>query len=308
MKFTTRHVDPSDGFPISQANTNIHTHKTNPSDLDSEDQHQHHHRQLPQAPSLRRLHHFRTVVLPILLVLVFTTLILGSIYAYCVAKPHTDIADQLAQNSTAEADSSLFQRSASSSSPTSQTSTSSPSTSTTSKSESDSSRLALLFYTLTTPTTSIIHLFFEIVMHHNTPTRGHPLLSRRTIYFGVICLSSLLAAGWIANLSFWIHCELATSTSNHKSLDGSSNLVPLSQAICPPQIRGHFMYGIHEVSIAKAVVGGVVWVLYLGYIACLVSGLKAQKRVWRLTGSNKLEHGEAAEVDVEVIHVHVGRK
>ncbi|KAL2416120.1 hypothetical protein ABEF91_004053 [Exophiala dermatitidis] len=296
MKFTTRRVDSSYGFPISQAH-----HKTNPSDLDSEDHHQHHHRQLPRAPTLRRLHHFRTIILPILLVLVFTTLILGSIYAYCVAKPHTDIADLLAQNSTAETDSSLFQRS--------------PAlrdTSTSSDSSSDP-LLALLFYTLTTPTISIIHLFFEIVIHHNsnTPTRGLPLLSRRTIYFSILSLSSLLVAGWITNLSFWIHCELATSTSKHKSLDGSSNsnLVPSSQAICPPQIRGHFMYGIHEVSIAKAVVGGVVLCLYLGYIACLVSGWKAQKRVWRLIGTDqKLEHGEAAEVDVEVIRVDVGRK
>ncbi|KAL2403936.1 hypothetical protein ABEF95_010220 [Exophiala dermatitidis] len=295
MRFTTRHVDSSDGFPISQAH-----HKTKQSDLNSEDHHQHHHRQLPRAPTLLRLHHFRTIILPILLILVFTTLILGSIYAYCVAKPHSDIADLLAQNSTAEADSSLFQRS--------------PAPRDTSP--SSDSLLALLFYTLTTPTISIIHLFFEIAIHHNsnTPTRGLPLLSRRTIYFGVICLSSLLVAGWITNLSFWIHCELATSTSKHKSLDGSSNsnLVPSSLAICPPQIRGHFMYGIHEVSIAKAVVSGVVLCLYLGYIACLVSGLKAQKRVWRLIGtgteSTKLEHGEAAEVDVEVIRVDVGRK
>src|ERR1700744_3852760 len=62
----------------------------------------------PRNPTLLRLHKFRVIVLPILLISIFTTLILGAIYAYCVAKPHTDIADQLALDGNAHADSSIF--------------------------------------------------------------------------------------------------------------------------------------------------------------------------------------------------------
>ena len=85
--------------------------------------------------------------------LVFTTLILGAIYAYCVSKPHTAIADQLAQDSNAEVDGSLFSRRQDSGVvPT----TKDPASESRSKDRDYSEpQTALLFYTLVTPAVSL---------------------------------------------------------------------------------------------------------------------------------------------------------
>ena len=56
------------------------------------------------------------------------------------------------------------------------------------------------------------------------------------------------------------------------------------------------MYGIHEASIARIVVGWVIVLAYLGHIVVLGLGYKAQQRVWRIVGRGK------ADNDVEMTH------
>lgn len=271
MKFTTRQVTTGEVFPISQ-----------PGPRRDRDQDAPKPSSLPHHPALRRLHKFRTIVLPILLVLVFTSLILGAIYAYCVAKPHTEIADRLAQNSTAEADGSLFGRRSASFSP-SHEHTLRSTTPQDHLETTTASSLPLLFYTLTTPGISLIHLAFELIIHHNTTGL------RKPYYLAILTISSLLVAGWITTLGFWMHCELPPL-----------NKSKAAQAICPVQIRGHFMYGIHEVSVVKAVVGWIVVVVYLGHVVLLAMGLKAQRRIWRFGGPGSVEHGEASEIVIRL--------
>jgi len=62
------------------------------------------------------------------------------------------------------------------------------------------------------------------------------------------------------------------------------------------------MYGIHEVSIAKAAVGWLVFVVYAVQVVMLVMGWNAQKRMWRVKGAvgdeadGETGHGEAKVV------------
>ncbi|EXJ59072.1 hypothetical protein A1O7_06503 [Cladophialophora yegresii CBS 114405] len=230
----------------------------------------------PRRPALLRLHKFRAIILPLLLMFTFTTLLLGAIYAYCVAKPHTDIGDILAVDSSAEADSSIF----------SKRETANTATETTADKKSISSsyghsEVALLFYALTAPGLSIFHTVFELIMHHHTPQ----YLSRRSIYITFLTTSSLLTCGWITTLAFWMHCELPIFNQNKAG-----------QGVCPIQVRGHFMYGIHEVSIARIVVGWIIVLTYIGHVVLLSFGYNVQKRIWRIIG------GGAATGDVEMTH------
>lgn len=227
----------------------------------------------PRNSALRRIHKFRVVLLPILLMFVFTTLVLGVIYSYCVAKPHTDIADQLAVDGNAEADSSIFSKRA----------TGTQSDTSTSSTENQS-EVALLFYTLTLPSLSILHLFLELIMHHNTPQ----YLRKRAMYIALLATLCLLICGWITTISFWMHCELPVF-----------NQSKAGQAVCPVQTRGHFMFGIHEVSIARIAVGWIIVSMYMGHVVLLGMGYKSQKRIWRVLGSGKVaddlerSHGQA---------------
>jgi len=223
----------------------------------------------PRNPALLRLHKFRTILLPLLLMFTFITVVLGAIYGYCVAKPHTDIADQLAVDSNAGADSSIFSRRATSS--------------------ESQSEVALLFYMLTVPGLAVVHQTFELIMHHNTPR----YFALRSVYITLIATSTLLICGWVTTITFWMHCELPIFNRNKAG-----------QAVCPAQVRGHFMYGIHEVSITRIVVGWVVVAMYIGHVVLLGLGYKAQKRIWRIIGGGKsagdveMSHGEARVVVV----------
>ncbi|KAK5053740.1 hypothetical protein LTR84_001701 [Exophiala bonariae] len=311
MRITTRRVSDGNVFPISNPRPLTRapaiTDTETSSDPLSSDQ------QLPSRPrhpALLRLHKFRTIVIPVTVMLVFTTLILGAIYAYCVAKPHTSIADQLAVDSSAEVDGSIFSRRSNDTyfvfAPTNTTTITEitrrqddtdlipaskdpqqNSNDTTSQDRDNTEpQTALLFYTLTTPAISLIHLTFELIMHHHTPQH----LSKRLAYIVLLTSSSLLAAGWLTTLGFWMHCELPPLNSTRQDL-------------CPIQVRGHFMYGIHEVSIAKTVVAWLIAFVYLGHVVCLAIGWAAMKRVWRITGAGKsggLEHGQATEIVVSV--------
>jgi hypothetical protein len=230
-----------------------------------------------------------------LLALVLTTLILNAIYAYCVAKPHTDIADQLAQNSTAEANGSLFGRRSTPVVLLARRETAPVATSTPSSSDAErsgGSETALLFYTLLTPAVSLVHLGFELTIHHTGPQH----LRSKISYKVLLPFTTLLAAGWVTALSFWMHCELPPLNRS-------------GQNVCPAQVRGHFMYGIHEVSIAKTAVGWIVAVAYAVHTLVLVGGYKAQRRIWRLAnGKGEIEHGEAAEIVVGIDMKHVNSR
>lgn len=263
MHFKTRRV--SNGFPISQPQQTFPP-PPQPS--------------RPRNPALLRLHRFRAIFLPILLALVLATLILNAIYAYCVAKPFTDIADRLETNHTAETNGSLFGRRSDPNLVSRETAAIADSG--TGPSNKSQPATALIFYALATPAASLVHLSFELIIHHNTPQH---LRSRRA-YRILLLTSSLLVAGWITTLSFWMHCELP-------SLNGSG------QAVCPAQVRGHFMYGIHEVSIGKAAVGWAVALSYAAHVALLARGWKAQRRVWRMTRQS-IEHGDVTEIVVRL--------
>lgn len=266
MKFNPRRASSGNGaFAISS--TRVQT-ASNPEPI------------LPprlRNPALRRLHKFRVILLPILLMLVFTTLILGTIYAYCVAKPHTDIADQLAVDSNAEADSSLFGKRDTTGEQASASS-----------SEATSSEVALLFYTLTVPGLSILHVFFELIMHHNTPQ----YLTLRGMYITLLTTLSLLICGWITTISFWMHCELPIFNQNKAG-----------QAVCPVQTRGHFMFGIHEVSIARIAVAWAIVAMYIGHVVLLGLGFKVQKRIWRIIGGSSSSSSKTDD-DVENLKSH----
>ncbi|KIX95612.1 uncharacterized protein Z520_08732 [Fonsecaea multimorphosa CBS 102226] len=232
----------------------------------------------PRNPALYRLYKFRTILLPILLALDFSTLILAAIYAYCVAKPYTNVV--------AGANSSIFGKRETAP----YASSTAPSTGNTSIYAAETQpETALLFYALTAGGLSLTHLVLELTMHHNTPR----LLSLRKAYIILLATSSLLICGWITSLSFWMHCELPIFNQN---ISG--------QAVCPVQVRGHFMYGIHEVSIARIVVGWVVVMMYVAHVVLMVMGWRAQRRIWRIIGPQKgdgdveMTHGEARVVVV----------
>jgi hypothetical protein len=234
----------------------------------------------PKIPALRRLHKTRTIILPILLIIVFTTLVLGAIYSYCVAKPHTDIASQLAVDSNAEADSSIFGK---------REVRSFASVPTTATSDAkDAPETALMFYTVTVPLLSMFHIAFELITHHNTPR----LLSLRKVYIALITASVLLICGWVVSLSFWMHCELPVFNKNK-----------IGQGVCPVQTRGHFMYGIHEVSITRLATGWAVVAMYMVHVLFLGLGYKAQKRIWRIVGSTTTKDVDRTFGEARVITV-----
>ncbi|RVX73159.1 hypothetical protein B0A52_02286 [Exophiala mesophila] len=287
MRFTTRRV--SNGFPISEPRpARTPTESTTPSTNSTSTL-----PTCPRHPSLARLHKFRNIIVPILIMFVFTTLILGAIYAYCIAKPHTSIADQLARDPSAEANDSIFGKRQTSTdlflepAMRDAAATDESSTTDTSKDRESQPQTALMFYTLSAPTASLVHLAFELVMHHHNPIH----LDKRAAYIVLIPSAILLAAGWITTLSFWMHCELPPLNAT-------------GQEVCPVQVRGHFMYGIHEVSIAKAVVGWLVVLAYLWHVYLLCEAVKAQKRIWRIQGhahaDRDAEHGAATEIVVSV--------
>ncbi|KIW13245.1 hypothetical protein PV08_08432 [Exophiala spinifera] len=279
MKFTTRRVSTGTGFAISRPQLQT-TFPPPPVPAPSRTSRR------PQDRALHQLHEFRTIGLPMLLVLVFTTLILNAIYAYCVAKPHTDIAERLSKDATAEANGSIFRRSGSLRVFSDAHLLATRDNAAASTGTSSTSEVALLFYTLFTPCMSLVHLCFELTAHHATPRH----LRSKAAFLVLTPSAALFVAGWVTTLSFWMHCELPSLNSN-----------PAGQAVCPAQVRGHFMYGIHEVSIAKIAVGWVVSLAYALHVLVLA-------RAWRIGGSGSgsgsgneaLEHGETATHATEI--------
>jgi len=222
----------------------------------------------PRIPALKRLARNRQYTLPILLVFTFTTLVLSVIYAYCVAKSHDSTDTSLFGKRYVKAVwlPSLVPRA-------------NNGQNVTSLSPSDGERegqglTALFFYTITLPFCSLVHVSTELMLHLHC----QPVLSSRRAHIVSMTTTLALLCGWIITASFWIHCELP----------GHGN-----PGVCPSEVRGHFMYGIHEVSIAKASVTWIIIVLYGVHAGFVATSMKACRRLWKLESGE--ERGDAKE-------------
>ena len=224
----------------------------------------------PRAVASRRLNKSRHVTLPYLCALSLATLILATIYAYCVHQNNHHRAAIL--NGTAG---------------TRSTSANTPSPPTT------ADQVILIFYSATLPLLSLLHTLIEgtllkwapQVLTRTTSTttkspsssrKPHPSLpthfvipqtKRTSLKTPLVLLSThtLLLSGWVVTSAFWTHCELALT----------------SAAVCPAPVRDHLMYGIYELSIAKSALG---WAVALGYGVHLALLLRWVRTVWRWEG------------------------
>ena len=244
---------------------------------------------------LSPLQRSRTVVLPFLLILTFAIFVLAIIYGYCVAKPHTQLTPaQLASNSTVELDSSIFSRhkrspifynpipaSVIADIVAKNNATLSTSSGRTRYNSNEKLSASLLFYLLTSPALLVTLLSTELVLQLSSPG----ILTGHRAHLTLLFTHAISLIGFIISSSFWTACELPgpqTTALKH---------------ICPAQVRGHFMYGIHELSIAKAamawcIVAGLLW-----HMLCLVRSIKGNRRVWAL---QKEEHGEVQEITIKM--------
>lgn len=205
--------------------------------------------------AIRRQNNSRVYLLPLILIFSFITLLLGLIYAYCVVKPHTKLASDASD--TIEYEDSMFGKRED------HTATSQGGTDSASNSSKDET--AIFFYTLTLPVLTLMHATSELSLYYFRPTA----LVGKTAHIVVIAVSSLMTMGWMVTNSFWMLCELP----------GMGN-----QTICPAQTIGHFMYGIHELSIAKATIGWIVVLLYVLHAIYVGKAIQRSARTWRLSG------------------------
>lgn len=201
----------------------------------------------PRSVASKRLNKARHFTLPVLVVLSMTTLILSTIYTYCVHQNNHSRAAIL-QGVTP------ITPTISSSSPSS----SSPSSS----SISTRDEVWLVFYSMTLPLVSLSHGLIEATLLKFTPqTLTRTNANFHTPYF-LLGTSLLLTAGWVVTASFWTHCELALTHSS----------------VCPPPVRDHLMYGILELSIVKATLGWTLMAAYLLHAAFLIVWLRTVLR------------------------------
>jgi hypothetical protein len=211
----------------------------------------------------------RKFLLPPLLLLSFTCVVLSTIYAYCIASPHTHLtAADYAHNPQAELNDSLFRRDGGTTI-TSLTAT-------------------LALYTLTTPLATISLIIAEIALHILRPKLNYSRFF--LVLFTAAALS--IALGWTATSILWVHCEI--SPLQHS---------PGSQNVCPASVRGHFMWGIHELSWARAALGflvGVGFMLHAFFAFRSLKGVTRQLKGYGGPGNGLgLKHGEAQMVDME---------
>ncbi|ETN46890.1 uncharacterized protein HMPREF1541_01079 [Cyphellophora europaea CBS 101466] len=199
----------------------------------------------PKPPqTLRRS---RQILLPIILILSFITTILSMIYAYCIAAPHTRLStEDFAREPTTELDDSMFSKLL-------RRGSTNPS------SDGDSPiPVVMIAYTLATPVATLFYILFELSM---TVIRPLVSITRRTHFVFFTCVL-VLVAGWTTNNALWIHCEMPAPSLTQ------------SMQMCPPSVRGHFMYGIHELTIAKVV---LAWLIVLGLLLhalCILKNLR----------------------------------
>jgi hypothetical protein len=204
-------------------------------------------RKPPQT--LRRSRQF---LLPNILILTFITTILSLVYAYCISAPHTRITQQeFDNNPDIERDDSLFRRATMFKHHRRDTSWDGGS-------YGSSPNAAMLAYTLAAPVATLLYIFVELTLHITRPVIS---VMRRT-HLIFLCCTSLLAAGWAANLALWTQCEMPAAS------------LTMKMHMCPASVRGHFMFGIHELSIAKVVLGWIIVVGLFAHAYCIVKNMR----------------------------------
>jgi hypothetical protein len=221
----------------------------------------------PDSKPPRYLRRSRLILLPLLLILAFITTVISLIYAYCIAASHTRLSAEELANDIERNDSyfgrmlRLARRDAGSS--------------------SDEDRpvpIAMIFYSLTAPLVTLVYIIAEL-WHHIT--RPHISVTRRA-HHCYLLLTLAQAAGWVANNAFWAHCEIPAPS------------LTANMQLCPASVRGHFMFGIHVLSIAKIATGFLI-VLGLGVHACCI--VKNMRDIRRYGGEGLgIKHGSARMV------------
>jgi hypothetical protein len=204
-----------------------------------------------QSPpqTLRRSRQF---LLPTLLVLTFITTVLSMIYAYCIAAPHTSLTkEDLLRDAETEIDDSIFRRAVTLLRRGSSYG-----------SGDGSPDAAMIAYTLSAPVATLIYILSELAMH---VTRPHVSVTRR-FHLIFLCCTLLIAAGWITTVGFWAQCEMPAPSL-------TENIY-----MCPASVRGHFMFGIHELSIAKVIVSFFIIVGLLLHAYCIVKNMRDIRR------------------------------
>lgn len=218
--------------------------------------------------SIRRSRKF---LLPAILLLSFVTTILSTIYAYCIASPHTRLtAADYANDPHAELNDSMFRRDA-----TSGTTIRSPTP-------------TLISYTLTTPLATLLIIVAEIAQHILRPKSNYSRLALLLSLVSALCVSF----GWIATSIIWVHCEI--SPLQH---------TPGAQNMCPASVRGHFMWGIHELSWAKAALGFLIGICFLFHALFVFKSFRNTRQLKscrRGSAGLGLKHGEGQLLEREM--------
>jgi len=232
----------------------------------------------PRAVATRRLNTARHVTLPYLFVLSLTTLFLGVIYAVCVGQNNHSRSEMLdpSQNKNASVVSlpqtNHYERSALGFVPyiyTKRNTTTNTTTPASNSTTAGQSEISLIFYSATLPLTTLVHASTEATLLKFRPDLlTHSQKSGIAIPYTLLAAQTLLTFGWIINTAFWTHCELAITHSS----------------VCPAQVRDHLMYGILEVSIAKAAIGWALAAGYVVHVAFLVRWIRVVKRWEKISG------------------------
>lgn len=205
----------------------------------------------PKRPLVLR--RSRQFLLPSLLILTFITTILSMIYAYCIAAPHTRLSSEdFANDPNVELDDSFFKRAA----------VLIRRGGSAYGSESGAPNVGMVAYTLSAPLATLVYILTELALH---VVRPHISITRRAHLVFLAC-TTVLAAGWTTTNALWTHCEMPAPS------------LTANMRMCPASVRGHFMFGIHELSIAKVIVGWFIVTGLLVHAFCIVKNMRDIRR------------------------------
>lgn len=200
----------------------------------------------------------RQFILLAILTLAFTILVLGGLFAYCAALPHSDKQSSASDSTNGTVS---MQRRSSNGTDSSLQSDINTESQDEKQFETTSARAALLFYTAFLPLLSILHasteLLVSLVRTQTFTRRAQATISRRRKILPMIsfCATCLLLVGWLPLNIVWLNCEVVKFGGDK---------------MCPIQIRGHNMAGVDEVALAKDVLAWVLMGVYIGYLGWLV--------------------------------------
>ena len=204
----------------------------------------------PKRPFILR--RSRQFLLPSLLILSFVNTILSMIYAYCIAAPHTRLSkEDFANGQDTEVDDSFFKRAVGLVPRGSAYG-----------SDDGTPNFAMVAYTLSAPLATLVYIIVELSMH---VVRPHISITRRA-HKVFLFFVAVLAAGWTTNNALWTHCEMPAPS------------LTANMRMCPASVRGHFMFGIHELSIAKVIVGWFIVIGLLVHMFCIVKNMRDIRR------------------------------